>query len=406
MIKNKIGKYLGVFFKLAALAALVLAGLHFRETEVGYAPDESQFSSSLELRKQLSEIRENLHNKFPEAENPVPVTYQWSYAGKNYSVSQTLYSSVYEFYKSQPKTYTYFNELPENWEEEYYGMFVAENSNDSSISELLESIRNQGKAAGLSDDRLAELVVAFVQSIPYDENKASNILARTGNETMDYPYEVLFKNKGVCSDKSFLATVLLRGLGYGTAIFIFENENHMAVGISCPREYSNFDSGYCFVETTSVGNKIGIVPELKSNVGSAVGAEQIDYFGEGDDRRVSNTKLTGVKIFQKTDGREYRGIIRTVEVNNEIAGLKNDLAVLSTELNKLKYEIGKQAEYLADRKKKLNKYAEDGDVKKYNEQVEKYNSALSEYEKSVKEYNGKVKAYNGKVARYNVLIKL
>jgi len=392
--------------KLAALVAVVLAGLHFRNTDVGYVPQEALKTTPAELGRQLSEIKDNLANKFPQSEGETQKTYQWQYGGRTYSVSQTLYSSIYGFYKSQPKTYTYFNELPENWEEEYYGMFITENERDVFISELLESIVTEGKRNRLSEDQVVELVLAFVQSIPYDDQKAANILARTGNETMDYPYEVLFENSGVCSDKSFLATVLLRELGYGTAIFVFENENHMAIGIQCPKEYSDYDSGYCFAETTSVGNKIGIVPDLKANVGSAVGTEQLAYFNEEETRASVSTKLTEVKIFQKTQGKEYKGIIRTIRINNEISALKKELADLTAELRELKERIGEDEEYLADKKRDLDKYLKNDEIKKYNEQAEKYNDTLSDYEDRIKSYNKKVSVFNKKVARYNELIKI
>ncbi|KKW07431.1 MAG: hypothetical protein UY41_C0003G0004 [Candidatus Moranbacteria bacterium GW2011_GWE1_49_15] len=386
-----------MLLKLAAVLAVVFAGFHFKDAKIGYVSPEKIGEVTSELGKQIIETRENLENKFPQQEGAVSKTYQWKYAGKNYAVSQTLYSSVYEFYRSQPKTYTYFNELPENWEEEYYGMFVAGSEKDAFIAELLDSIVVQGRKNKLTEDQLVELILAFVQSIPYDDQKAANILSRTGSETMDYPYEVLFENSGVCSDKSFLATVLFHEFGYGTAIFVFENENHMAIGIQCPKEYSDYGSGYCFAETTSVGNKIGIVPDLRANVGSAVGAEQIAYFDEGASQPPSATKLTEVKIFQKTEGKEYRGIIQTVRTNNEIATLKSELAVLTAELKGLKSEIDEDEEYLASKKKSLEKYLKNGEIDKYNKEAKKYNEALSDYEDEIKSYNKKVNSFNEKV---------
>ena len=34
-------------------------------------------------------------------------------------------------------------------------------------------------------------------------------------------------------------------------LFNYSTENHEAIGIKCPMEYSYLDSGYCFVETTN-----------------------------------------------------------------------------------------------------------------------------------------------------------
>lgn len=406
MAKDWFKRIFFILFKSAALVAVVLAGIHFKNARVGEFSPGVAIDNSVEIGRRIFEVKKNLESNFPAAEGETERTYRWNYGGKSYSVSQTLYSSIYEFYKAQPKTYTYFNELPENWEEEYYGMFIGATGDDSYVSDLTDVIVSQGEKNGLDQDQIAELVLAFVQSIPYDDQKAANILARTGNETMDYPYETLFENGGVCSDKSFLATVLLRKLGYGTALFVFENENHMAIGIQCPKEYSDYDSGYCFAETTSVGNKIGIVPDLKASVGSAVGTEQIAYFDEGATLESPSVKLTDVKIFQKTQGMEYRGIIQTVKINAEISALKKEIAVLTAELKELKSEINEAESYLADKKKSLDKYLKNDDIKKYNEQAEKYNEVLADYEDKVKIYNKKVGSFNAKVTRYNTLIKL
>ena len=49
-----------------------------------------------------------------------------------------------------------------------------------------------------------------------------------------YPYEILYENKGVCSDKSRLLACLLKELGFGCVLFVYNSENHEAVGIKCP----------------------------------------------------------------------------------------------------------------------------------------------------------------------------
>ncbi|MDP3991884.1 MAG: hypothetical protein Q8P79_00020, partial [Nanoarchaeota archaeon] len=65
-------------------------------------------------------------------------------------------------------------------------------------------------------------------------------------------------------EKSELLTFLLRELGYGTAIFYNQPENHESVGIKCPVEESYKGTGYCFVETTGP---------------SIITDDSIEYFG-------------------------------------------------------------------------------------------------------------------------------
>ncbi len=404
---NFLKKFFLFLMNLAIVAALILIGWKFRQIyQDKHGSLDSLDDVPVELQKEISQAQKNFVENFPSKLSDGSLrTFIWQYAGKKYSVNQTLYASIYEFYQDQPKTYTYFNELPANWEEQYYGMFLAKNDKDDTIEQLLKAIRVQGLQNGLSEDELVELVVAFVQAIPYDEQKAANILNRSNDELISYPYEVLYNNKGVCSDKSFLAADLLRELGYGTAIFVFENENHMAVGVQCPMEYSNYSSGYCFVETTSNGAKIGIVPNLKAGVGQAADLEEIGSFDKNGSQNLQ-IKLTDVEIFQETSGQEYEGIIKTVEVNREIVALKAEINEMSAEIQQLKKEVESLEDYLKDKKETLEKYLEDGNIDKYNERVKVYNEKLEEYEDVIKDYNKKVGEFNEKVNRYNYLIKL
>lgn len=195
---------------------------------------------------------------FPELSQPVVKKFAWEYKGKKYSLEKTLHQSVYDYYKSSPREYSYSGELPANWEEEYYAMFLKSDPADTTMAELANQIKELGKKNNLSDDQIVEFAIGFVQTIPYDDAKAANILQETGNEEMLYPYEVLWDQTGVCSDKSLLAYALLREMGYGVALFEFEQEKHMAAAVECPQNYSNYDSGFCFVETTSTGTKLDL----------------------------------------------------------------------------------------------------------------------------------------------------
>lgn len=409
---DKFRKLVVIFLKLAVLGTAIFALIAIKDdvftkpfSEVEKVIRKNADGSN--IPEEIIKTEQEIANKIPEPIGEVDKTFQWKYRGKTYSFSQKLYSSIYDFYKSQPKTYTYFSELPPDWEEEYYGMFLARSKEYDFVAWLLDSIVEQGKKNSLSEDQMVELVLAFVQSIPYDEQKASLILSGAGGGTINYPYETLFENKGVCSDKSFLAISLLRQLGYGTAIFVYEGQNHMAIGIQCPMQYSNYQSGYCYGETTAVGNKIGIIPELKAYAGMAVGGEEISYFKDDAGGMPNSVALGEVKILQKTSGGEYRGIIQTISVNNEISVLKKEIEVLGAELKTLKSKIGDLKEDLDKSYGKISsRYEKNGDAEEYNDSIKEYNKDLEEYKDKIDEYNKKVKKYNEKVERYNYLIKL
>ena len=90
------------------------------------------------------------------------------------------------------------------------------------------------------------IAVSLVQQIPYDQEMLDK-----GTLEIRYPYQTLFDNKGVCCEKSVLLAYILHKLGYGVALFDFEDEKHTAVGIRVAPEYSYKNTGYAFIETTT-----------------------------------------------------------------------------------------------------------------------------------------------------------
>jgi len=109
---------------------------------------------------------------------------------------------------------------------------------------LVKEIQNLEK----NKKEQAEIAISLVQNIEY--GSASNLSLLKQALSTKYPYEVLYENQGICGEKSDLLALLLKELGYGTAIFYFPGANHEAVGVKCPfyRDFRN--TGYCYVETT------------------------------------------------------------------------------------------------------------------------------------------------------------
>ena len=91
----------------------------------------------------------------------------------------------------------------------------------------------------------------MVQNIDYGEPEDYIEFEDKKVSLSNFPYQTLYSNKGSCEGKSELLVLLLREIGYGTALFYYPVENHEAVGIKCPKENSLLNSGYCFVESTS-----------------------------------------------------------------------------------------------------------------------------------------------------------
>jgi hypothetical protein len=390
MLKQFLKKFLIVFLELVILVGVFLFVAQKKGIQI--------FPSSEQVlgKRQLP--------PFPELKQPVSKTYSWSYKNQKYQLSLVLDKAAYEYYHTLPKEYSYIGSLPTNWENQYYGMFLAQNSSDNTINDVTEKLGELGRKSSLDDNQLVELVLSFVQSITYDDSKANNILAKKGNETMQYSYETLFVQSGVCSDKSLLAYSILKKMGYGVEILAFEQDNHMAIAIQCPASYANYKDGYCYAETTSVGNKIGIIPSFDKNSNKTVDISQLANFDSNDQQQLNIAELGVVTEYQKSRGREYTGIIETKKIENEIQKSSATIASLMVSNKNQKAQVDNEEAALNSLKSMLENYKKSGKIDKYNENVPKYNSMLEKYKKDVENFNKNVSLYNKTVARYNELI--
>ena len=251
--------------------------------------------------------------------NPVFATstqqhiYPFKYKNIAFTTSLSLSANVYKNYSSADKVYTYLvDSPPPNLREAFYNMFlITTKSGDTAIKDLTTKLNNLGAINNWSADEVAEAVLAVIQYIPYDQAKADS-----EDREPFYPYETLYLNQGVCSDKTFLAYKILRQLGYGVAILDFPEINHSAVGISCPVEYSLAGSGYCYVEATNYF-PIGVIPN------SINGQAQLgDY--SFDELFVEN-KLGTIEILNKTTGKTYQRAFLVREQAAALSSLHQDI---------------------------------------------------------------------------------
>lgn len=336
---------------------------------------------------------------FPEPTNPKEFSWQWKYKGQIYALEQTLFESYYNHYQSMPRYYRCrITGCPDNWEEDYFKMFLRVHDKDDTFSVLAKNLFTLAEKNNLSKDETAELILAFVQNIPYDWEKAE-----LDSVFPEYPYEVLYNNKAVCSGKTFLAILLFKELGFGTAMFQFPNQEHIAPAVRCPLEYSSYNSGFCFAEATSVGHKIGEVPRMA--VGSPVpeARARISDFGTGI---TEYSKLQSPEIYVVNNGLEYKGIIETARLAKEIENLENRLEVSKRELDELKITLDGKERIVNDLNARAQmtyrRYADDSSNQELYLQYEK---EYQEYLKAFQEYRNVLRIYNEKIADFNRLAK-
>ncbi len=173
--------------------------------------------------------------------SPKYITFPYVLRGHNGTIEMVVYGGLKDYLSKLPRSITYnIGESPPT-SRDFAHKFIDEPYEQIYLDQLVNLIKSETTNY---DDR-ARIAISLVQHIPYDYDSYYN------NGEARFPYEVLYDNKGVCQDKSYLLAALLKKLGYGVVLFEFERENHMAVGIKCPMQYSYRNTGYCFVETTS-----------------------------------------------------------------------------------------------------------------------------------------------------------
>jgi hypothetical protein len=165
--------------------------------------------------------------------NPQAMQYKYVLRGTTGTITFTVYGGLYNHLR--------YNENPYGSLQEVTLRYVNNNDEKSEITRLAGVIRN---ITPDKDDQ-ARIAISLVQNIPYDYGSYYG-----ANITWRYPYEILYIDKGVCSEKSRLMVCLLRELGYGCVLFDFNVPYHEAVGIKSPTQYA-YSDGYAFVEAAS-----------------------------------------------------------------------------------------------------------------------------------------------------------
>lgn len=317
----------------------------------------------------------------------------WQYRAKQYELNLDLSEDVYQLYQGSPHFYQTDNPA-KDWFDDFYAMFLEVKSQDKLIALLVERLRQIATDNKLDDDALAELTMAFVQSIDYDYAKVSN-----RNRQVNYPYETLYKKSGVCSDKSILAVLLLRRLGYGAAILVYPDRDHAAVGIACPSEFALPQTNYCYVETTAF-LPIGFIPKDFSQSGAALaekGEGGISQFNE----LFTTANLGKQLIYQATQGRVYSGIIQTRQAVVTLKNLKSSINAAQPELDKLKKEVAQQSAAIDDLSAQLQSLKQAEKYEAYNGLIGQYNDLITAYNNLAGNYKIKIDSYNNMVNLYN-----
>lgn len=261
----------------------------------------------------------------------------------------------------------------EEWIPIYYLAFVNDSHQEPFYADLLAALREIRDREGLDNDRYLELIAAFVQAIPY-RTDASIIEPK-------FPIETYVDAEGDCDDKSLLLAGLLAREGYGVALFYFEDEAHMAVGVkSAGCAYRN--TTYAYIEATNA-SYVGIPPAALSN-GTVLSTDPL-VIPVGD----------GSRLYAACD--EVRTIERALSVSHErVDELEPKLAERARDLESRDGEI----EALKARMAALSR---SGEVREYNRLVPEYNRMVRDYNDAAGSYNALLEESRAVVEIHNDL---
>jgi len=175
-------------------------------------------------------------------------SYRWEYAGRTWTLTHSFSTEHYRFFRTLPRILDYAD----------YPDYVDDPRDDAQLQSLIDALERLAADAGLDAWAKLNLVIAFVQSIPYADESC---------EYPRYPLETLVERQGDCEDAAILAAALLRQMRFGVVLLAFLEERHMALGIDVvlptPSDHPPYPwngSSYYYLEPTTAGWEIGQVP--------------------------------------------------------------------------------------------------------------------------------------------------
>ena len=187
-----------------------------------------------------------------DGEDIKPATIEFVFEERTFSVTGVVDKSIYYGALNSPRSYTAaFYKSEQEKQAAYMSAFVNDPEQKPALDALCKGFRSVKKKHSFSRDEYAEFITKYVQSIPYDVERASaGLLDKTLKGDPRFPVQTIVDGKADCDEKVYLLAALLGHEGFGTAGFLYTPEKHMCLGIkSAGPGYQG--SGYEIVETTS-----------------------------------------------------------------------------------------------------------------------------------------------------------
>lgn len=273
-------------------------------------------------------------------------------------------TSYFYYYDNMPRTIMVDADASDlQGSQDFYEMFLSDENDKDIIEQVVQWIIQTTQ----DPKERIQLAVTFVQNeIVYDHDKLKNV----GNWNVYYPMETLIWKKGVCSDKSLLLGKILVYLDYKICFFLFDDNNHMALGIKTNTQ-GFAKCGFEFIETTNAF-QIGAIPPAAPGQPLSLSSEM---------PQIVVPEYNGSRVFK-----EFQDLKREYLSQDEKFG--QGYSTASVETKKQMLDLSIQKEYLT----KLETL--------YEALIPQYESGIVTYDsvKSVQRIlNERVDAYNNQL---------
>jgi hypothetical protein len=197
-------------------------------------------------------VQDNDRCEIPYMTDPELKEFPFTLDGQTYKMTTTLYGGLNDYLATQQGwEYSYYGNAPSPQELE--GIYADQWVDQPNQDMLIDNLTNDIERWTSNKDDQARIAISIVQNIPYDWAEYYQSVDSNSYYNEKFPYQVLYTDAGICQDKSELLVLLLKKLGFGAALLEYDAQDHEAVGIACPAEYSQYSLGntdYCFVEST------------------------------------------------------------------------------------------------------------------------------------------------------------
>ena len=282
-IYSLIFKIIGIIILIAFLWSLFQ---FFNESTNTFIPKPTIIENPKENELQTTPILDTINDKL---KNDTLI--------KHYRIWKDYEGNSYEGYiwtkKSDYNNSKYFKrnlKLAQNTQRDYDEMLYLLKENDKQkligIFQLFDSIRANNQ---LTSIKFAELIVSFVQDIPYAlilpddcnpnlyNDKFIKEYLNTENARCDgfekfginSPLEFMSNLNGDCDTRSLLLYTILAHYGFDVALFSSEFYSHSIIGVNLPFNgiaYKHGNQRYVLWETTAANIRAGILPKEISNI--------------------------------------------------------------------------------------------------------------------------------------------